>query len=519
MFLLRSSISQALLPSRVQHRLLSCAHEITSLLHPPGCACCPPPLAPIAPPYSTGAPASPPAQSDGVFEVIPVPWKFGSGAVHEIARDLQDLGASRVCLFTDENVASTDFFRSALSSLRHRHPSAEIVVYDRVAVEPCRDSILQAAQFLADLDKSPKTSPQALVSIGGGSAIDTLKAASLYAALPEPSRDFFAYLNAPIGAARPFPPPDAGRATLRPHIACPTTSGTGSETTCIAVCAIDSPDFGKTKTGLVHRALYPSLAVIDPDATRSLPAAVVASSGFDVLSHAIESFTARPFTARSPPFTPLGRRPLLQGKNPYADIGCREALRLCGKYLLRAVRDAGDAEARAQMSFASSIAGAAMGNAGTQLPHGLSYGVSGSVQGFFPDGYPESLKRGGKGGAARALVPHGMSVILHAPSVARYSNPWCGELQVEVLQLLGHKRALEGRVAKEEAGEHLAEYLIELMRQTGTPNGLRGLGFDDKDIPSLVEKAFPQKRVIDNAPFPVTKEIISELYEGSMTYW
>ena len=321
-----------------------------------------------------------------------------------------------------------------------------------------------------------------------------------YATYP-PANGFYDYLNIPIGRGL------APKGLLRPHISCPTTSGTGSETTCIAICAIDSPDFGKTKTGIVHKQLYPVLAVIDPLSTRSLPASVVAASGFDVLSHAIESFTARAFNVRSPAFTPQGKRPILQGKNPYADIGCREALRLCGKYFLRAVSDPNDLEARNQMSFASSIAGSAMGNAGTQLPHGLSYGVSGSVRSHRVPGYPQE----------NPIIPHGMSVILHAPSVARFSNPYCGELQQEILHLLGHPKAATTDV--KDAGEQLADYLIGLMKATDTPNGLNAVGFTSDDVPKLVEKAFPQKRVIDNAPFPVSKEIIAQLYEGSMNYW
>jgi alcohol dehydrogenase class IV len=239
----------------------------------------------------------------------------------------------------------------------------------------------------------------------------------------------------------------------------------------------------------------------------SLPQNVVAASGFDVLSHAIESYTARAYHTRSPAFTKEGRRPMLQGKNPYADIGCREALRICGKFFLRAVSDPSDVEARVQMSFAASIAGAAMGNAGTQLPHGLSYGVSGSVRSHRVEGYPSD----------HPIIPHGMSVILNAPSVARFSNKYCGDLQLEVLDLLGRSKAAHGPAA--EAGEHLAQYLIELMKATGTPNGLGAVGFTSQDIPMLVEKAFPQKRVIDNAPFVVSKEVIAELYEGGMQYW
>lgn len=199
---------------------------------------------------------------------------------------------------------------------------------------------------------------------------------------------------------------------LKPHIACPTTSGTGAECTGFAV--FDLIKMG-SKTGLGHKYLIPSMAIIDPDFTDSLPAAVVAASGFDVLSHALESYTARPYNARPLPSgtTPLNMvRPIHQGSNPYSDFGCLEALKLCGQYLVRAVNDPTDKEARSQMLFAATLAGVSMGNAGTQIPHGLSYPVSGlGIYGKYhpgpTSGYPPQAP----------IIPHGFSVMLHAPSV------------------------------------------------------------------------------------------------------
>ena len=167
------------------------------------------------------------------------------------------------------------------------------------------------------------------VSVGGGSTIDTCKAANLYSTYPA---DFLTYVNAPIGDGRPVPGP------LKPHIACPTTSGTGSESTGVAVFDLLSRH---VKTGIAARALRPTLALIDPDVTHTLPANVVASSGFDVLSHALESYTASPFTKRPAPARP-DLRPMSQGANPWSDIGCAQALRLTGEFLVRAVKDADD---------------------------------------------------------------------------------------------------------------------------------------------------------------------------------
>src|SRR5271155_3029365 len=184
------------------------------------------------------------------------------------------------------------------------------------------------------------------------------------------------YVNAPIGAGRPIPGP------LTPHIACPTTCGTGSECTGIAI--FDYLEMN-AKTGIRARELRPALGIIDPDVTRSLP-------------------------ARST----LGvARSLSQGANPYSDVGCTGALPIIGEHIARAVNDPSDDLARERMMFAAMLAGIAFGNAGCHLPHAMSYAVSGNVKDFRAAGYAPD----------EAMIPHGMSVILNAPAVFRFTAP------------------------------------------------------------------------------------------------
>jgi alcohol dehydrogenase class IV len=233
---------------------------------------------------------------------------FGRGALEEVGSWAQALGLSRVAVLTDPRVGALEPFERALSSLRAA--GVDVALYNEVKVEPTDRSFLAAARFAVD------AKVDGFVSIGGGSVIDTAKAANLYATYPA---ELLTYVNAPVGEGRPVPGP------LRPHLACPTTSGTGSECTGIAIFDLLSL---KAKTGIANRHLVPTRALIDPDTTETLPGPVVAASGFDVLSHALESYTARPFTARSR--TDALSRPLSQGANPWSDVGCREALRLCG---------------------------------------------------------------------------------------------------------------------------------------------------------------------------------------------
>ena len=185
---------------------------------------------------------------------------------------------TRVALFSDAGVARLPFFDTARRSLASA--GLDVVTYTDVRVEPTDVSFQDAARFAAE------AKPDGYVSVGGGSVIDTAKAANLYATHPA---DFLAYVNKPVGEGEPVPGP------LTPHIACPTTSGTGSEVTGMAIFDLLAME---AKTGIASPALRPTEALIDPDCTDSLPAEVVACSGLDVLSHALESYTARPHTRR-----------------------------------------------------------------------------------------------------------------------------------------------------------------------------------------------------------------------------
>lgn len=155
----------------------------------------------------------------------------------------------------------------------------------------------------------------------------------------------------------------------------------------------------KAKTGVAHRALKPTLGICDPLNTASMPSAVHASSGLDVLCHSIESYTAIPFNERTPrPTNPI-LRPAYQGANPISDVFSFKGLEMTAKYLPRAVRDPEDREAQEQMLLAATLAGVGFGNAGVHLCHGLSYGLSGSVGEYRHKGYEVD----------HPLIPHGVS--------------------------------------------------------------------------------------------------------------
>jgi len=420
---------------------------------------------------------------DRTFEVDTSRIKYGSGTLREAGADAKDLGMRRVALFTDKQLAKLAPVQTVAAALRAA--GLDVVVYDETAIEPSDASFRAAAAFASD------GGFDGFVSVGGGSTIDTCKAANLYSAFPDA---FEAYVNAPLGAGKAVPGP------LKPHIACPTTSGTGAEVTGIAI--FDYLE-RRAKTGIVSKRIRPTLALIDPDCTLSLPNAVVACSGFDVLSHALESYTARPYTQRQAPGAP-GARPTSQGANPFSDMACLEALRILGENLERAV--AGEPAARERMMFAATLAGIGFGNAGVHLPHAMSYAVAGLVRAFHPAGYPGD----------EPLVPHGMAVIVNAPAVARFTAAANPARHLHAAALLG---ADIRDAAPGEAGQALAERIEALMRATDMPAGVGAVGFGPGDVPALRAGAYAQKRLLANAPRATGEAELDELFAKALNYW
>jgi len=423
--------------------------------------------------------------SDKGFTVGMPTFTFGHGVLAEAGDNARALGLGRVALFTDERMKSSAHVATVLASLQAA--GVDVAIYDGAVIEPTDASLQDAARFAAE------GRFDGYVSVGGGSVMDTCKAANLYASHPA---EFMTYVNAPIGAGQKVPGP------VKPHIACPTTSGTGSETTGIAIFNLRSIN---AKTGIISRRLIPSVALIDPDVTASLPKNAVAATGFDCMSHALESLTARAYPRRLNPAQGINR-PVSQGANPFSDMLATEALKSVGRFLVRAVDDAADTEARTEMMYAAMLAGIAFNAAGCHLPHGLSYAVSGLAKDWHVDGYPEG----------KSLVPHGMAVVLNNPSVWRYTAPCCPERHLHGARCLG---ADTRGAASADAGEVLAGRVIEMMKATAMPNGLHALGFDATHLAALASGAEPQYRVIRNAPKDVSRDDLTGLFSAAMRYW
>ena len=411
--------------------------------------------------------------------------KFGPGVTREVGHEMQQLGAKRVMVVTDPNLADSEPVAVTLAALRA--VGIDAVLFDQVRVEPSDASFREAIRFAV------QGRCDGYVAVGGGSCIDTAKAANLYATYPA---EFLAYVNPPIGEGRPVP------GSLKPLIAIPTTAGTGSETTGVAIF-----DFLEmhAKTGIAHRALRPAMGIVDPDNTRTLPKMVVACSGLDVLGHALESFTALPYGQRPAPEHPR-LRPAYQGSNPISDIWSTRAIEMVTRNLVRVLEAPEDDAARSAMLLAATFAGVGFGNAGVHLPHGMSYPISGLARDYVAEGYP----------AQHPMIPHGMSVILTAPAVFRFTAAANPERHLDAARLMG-VNVSEARA--EDAGDLLAGAIITLLRKTAMPNGLKAVGFGPEDVDQLVAGTLPQHRVTKLSPRAANADDLKQLFLDSMTLW
>ena len=411
--------------------------------------------------------------------------KFGPGVTREVGHEMQQLGAKRVMVLTDPNLANSEPVAVTLAALRA--VGIDAILFDQVRVEPSDASFREAIRFAV------QGRCDGYVAVGGGSCIDTAKAANLYATYPA---EFLAYVNPPIGEGRPVP------GSLKPLIAIPTTAGTGSETTGVAIF-----DFLEmhAKTGIAHRALRPAMGIVDPDNTRTLPKMVVACSGLDVLGHALESFTALPYGQRPAPEHPR-LRPAYQGSNPISDIWSTRAIEMVTQNLVRVLEAPEDDAARSAMLLAATFAGVGFGNAGVHLPHGMSYPISGLARDYVAEGYP----------AHHPMIPHGMSVILTAPAVFRFTAAANPERHLDAARLMGVNVSA---ARAEDAGDLLAGAIIALLRKTAMPNGLKAVGFGPEDVDQLVAGTLPQHRVTKLSPRAANADDLKQLFLDSMTLW
>ncbi len=410
---------------------------------------------------------------------------FGRGSLAEVGQRAAALGFKKVTLFTDGMLEQGPLVELVKQSLQKQN--IEFNVFSDIRIEPDDDGVMNAASMLIDAQ------PDGVISVGGGSVIDTAKAAMVIAAHGGHIREYFA---APIGSGKAVSGP------VLPHIACATTSGTGSECTSITVIRLNELN---TKFVVASPHILPTVAIVDPQCCDSLPGNVVASTGFDLLCHALECYTARAYTQHLEVKDPNARQ-LIQGANPFSDLSAQKALEIAGQYLARGVADSSDTEARDNLMWGATLAGIAFGNSGTHLPHAMSYGVTHLMNDITSKDYQ----------VASPFIPHGISVVVSAPSIFKYTAEAQPERHMEGAAYLGAD--VKG-ASTQDAGEVLSKRLIELMRATHIPNGLNAVGFDESHINALAESSFRQQRAIANAPRESNLVDLENMYSGALSYW
>lgn len=400
----------------------------------------------------------------GSFGLLRLPDSitFGDGCRSSIAATVASFG-HRALVVCDPFLASTGAFKDLLEGLAALEVT--VVVETKVVPELPVSAVEEA------IERAQPTRPHVIVGFGGGSALDLAKLIALGLAHGTPLNRFYGENQVP-GAVLPL-------------VAVPTTSGTGSEVTPVAVLA--DPD-RELKVGISSPYLIPRAAVVDPRLMVGAPAAVTASAGADALVHAIEAYTAN---NHSPQWA--DQLPVFVGENLLSSTLALEAVRLIGQSLRTAVRDGEDFEARSRMAYASLLAGMAFGSAGTHLSHAIQYPVG-----------------------ALTHTPHGLGTGMLLPYVMQ------AVLERDARRLAGIAGALGvagGSI--EESAQNAVNEVASIMADIGLPSDLASIGVTEGDLPRIVELSLGVRRLVTNSVLEPTEEnlhrIVQAAFRGDRT--
>ncbi|MFI5408749.1 iron-containing alcohol dehydrogenase [Kaistia sp. UC242_56] len=389
---------------------------------------------------------------------------FGKGQRHALPDVAGKLG-KRALICTDERFAGTEMFARSVEGLRAA--SIEVLVYDQILPDVPRDSVavcVEAARAFA---------PDMVIGIGGGSCLDMAKCAALLLTHGGVLQDYYGEFRIP--------------GPVMPVIAVPTTAGTGSEVTPVAV--ISDPE--KTlKVGISSPYLIAAAAICDPELTMTCPRGLTAIAGADALTHAIEAFTA----ARRGNGAELAQQHVFIGKSDLTDHFALLAIKLLGRGLERACTDGSDEDARADVMMGALAAGCAFGTAGTAAAHAVQYPVG-----------------------ALTHTPHGLGVATMLPYVMTYNRAVVAEQIAEVGAALGVDG--EGRSVEAMADGTIAE-ISRLFAAIGITPTLAALGLPADKVDWTAEQALGIGRLVKNNPrsldLDAMRRLVQAAYDGDL---
>ncbi|MFD0959871.1 iron-containing alcohol dehydrogenase [Paenibacillus chungangensis] len=378
--------------------------------------------------------------------IFPPKSHIGRGAIRKLEQEIADLAPAHVLLITDPVLVKLGVAEQIAQPLREA--GVNITLFSDVTPEP----ELALAERLVEVTK--RTRCDMVVGLGGGSALDLAKVAAVLAVHEGAVAD---YLN--LSGERVITDKGLPKALI------PTTAGTGSEVTDIAVLSL-----GHTKDVIAHRCLLADIAIVDPELTLTVPPRVTAATGMDALTHAIESY-------------------LSVNASPVTDGLALHAVKLAGRSLVQAVADGSIISAREDMSAASYMAGLAFFNAGVAGVHALAYPLGGQFH-----------------------LPHGEANAVLLPHVMERIRGGCADRMKDLLEALGYDvRGIEA----EEASVRLVEQLRHFIALTGLPASLQEYGIPESAIPVLAEDAATQTRLLSRSPVKLDYAAIEAIYRSA----
>jgi alcohol dehydrogenase len=381
---------------------------------------------------------------------------FGNGSINQLDTILQRLKAKNVFLVTDPGIKGAGIADHVTGILRES--GYQVVVYDQAVPEPPIQTALDCYEFARSNEAT-----DAIIGLGGGSSIDLAKVVALLMAHGGHPSDYFGENKVP--------------GPIAPLVAIPTTAGTGSEVTSVAVLTDVENNI---KIGVSDNYLRPAVALLDPELTVGLPPYVTACTGIDALAHAVEAYTAK-----SSKFIPAEGPILFQGSLPISDALAMQSIELIADNLTVAVQQGSNLEARSNMLLASLLAGLAFSNAGTAAAHALAYPIGGLVK-----------------------SPHGEVTGLLLPYVMAYNASVEPKKMAKIAQAFGVKA---GDLSEKELAYEAANAVLSLLEEIGLPTRLSEIGIQESDISDIAKNALPIERLIRNNPRVPNQKTFEEL--------
>lgn len=370
----------------------------------------------------------------------------GAGCVSDLGLILKDLGVARALVVTDSGLAKAGLVEGALASLKAAGLAP--ILYDRVVADPPETVVEEAVAFARE------NAIDGVVGFGGGSSMDAAKLVAFLAPSKQKLPEIYG-----IGLAK---------GARLPLIQVPTTAGTGSEVTDIAIVTTPTHE----KKGVVSHQLLPDVALLDAALTLSVPPAVTAATGIDAMVHAIEAYTSK------------------HKKNPISDALARQALDLLGRNIRKVCADGNQLAARGEMLMGSLLAGMAFANAPVAAVHALAYPIGGHFH-----------------------VPHGLSNALMLAPVLEFNLSHATELYGELAAVL-----LPGQhfARPSAAAEAFADFMVKLVADMPMAQTLREVGIKESDLDLLATDALKVQRLLINNPREVTLADARALYAQAL---